>query len=112
MIFGPLIMILVLALMIAAVVLLVRWEGGLWLGTPPHHAPPDRTPLDSSRSAMPAARSTGRNTCGGGPTCRTSRLRKQVAGQLERRDVTDIPAITSAFGTKPTSSMGHCDVSN
>ncbi len=47
MIFGPLIMILVLAVVIAAVILVVRWAGGPWPGaTPPHHAPPNRTPLD------------------------------------------------------------------
>src|SRR6266540_215013 len=47
MIFGPLFMILVLAVLIAAVVLLVRWLGGPWQGTmPPYHTPPDRTPLD------------------------------------------------------------------
>jgi putative membrane protein len=48
MVFGPLIMILVLAVVIAAAVLLVRGIGGSWPGmTPPHHAPPDRTPLDT-----------------------------------------------------------------
>jgi len=47
MIFGPLFMILVLAVLIAAVVLLVRWLGGPWQGAmPPHHTPPGRTPLD------------------------------------------------------------------
>jgi putative membrane protein len=47
MIFGPLIMILVLALIITAVVLLVRWAGGQWPGTTPSRAAPqDRTPLD------------------------------------------------------------------
>ena len=47
MIFGPLIMILVLALLIAAVVLLVRWAGGQWPGaTPPRAALQGRTPLD------------------------------------------------------------------
>ena len=43
MIFGPLFMILVLAVLIAAVVLLVRWAGGPWQRTAP---PPGRTPLD------------------------------------------------------------------
>lgn len=43
MIFGPLIMILVLAAVIAAAVLLVRWAGGQWPGTAVH---PERTPLD------------------------------------------------------------------
>lgn len=47
MIFGPLVMILVLAVAIAAIVLLVRWLGGSWHGAAPsHHAPPGRTPLD------------------------------------------------------------------
>jgi putative membrane protein len=47
MIFGPLVMILVLAVMIAAVVLIVRWIGGPWHGAAPsHHAPSVRTPLD------------------------------------------------------------------
>jgi putative membrane protein len=43
MVFGPLIMILVLAVVIAAAVLLVRGVGGRWPAT----APPDRTPLDT-----------------------------------------------------------------
>ena len=43
MIFGPLIMILVLALVIAAVVLLVRWAGGQLPGGVPHQG---RSPLD------------------------------------------------------------------
>jgi putative membrane protein len=42
MIFGPLIMILVLAAVIAAAVLLVRWVGGPWPATAPSH----HTPLD------------------------------------------------------------------
>lgn len=47
MILGPLFMILVLAVLIAAVALLVRWVGGPWQGTPPsHHAPPGRTAID------------------------------------------------------------------
>lgn len=47
MILGPLFMILFLAVLIAAVVVLVRWLGGPWPGTiPPHHTPPGRTPLD------------------------------------------------------------------
>ncbi len=47
MILGPLFMILVLAVLIAAVALLVRWVGGPWQGTPPsHHLPPDRTAID------------------------------------------------------------------
>ena len=48
MVFGPLIMILVLAVVIAAAVLLVRGLGGPWPGmAPPHSAPSDRTPLDT-----------------------------------------------------------------
>jgi putative membrane protein len=46
MIFGPLFMILLLALVIAVAVLLVRWLGGPWQGMPSHHGPPPRTPLD------------------------------------------------------------------
>ncbi len=47
MILGPLFMIFVLALLIAAVVLLVRWMGGPWHGAlPPHQSTPGRTPLD------------------------------------------------------------------
>ena len=47
MILGPLFMILVLAVLIAAVVLLARWAGGPWPGTfPTHHMPPGRAPLD------------------------------------------------------------------
>lgn len=46
MVFGPLIMILVLAVVIALAVLLVRWLGGPWHGTTLQQVPPDRTPLD------------------------------------------------------------------
>ena len=47
MIFGPLFMILVLAVVIAAAVLLVRWLGGPWHSVqPPYHMPAARTPLD------------------------------------------------------------------
>lgn len=47
MIFGPLLMILFLAVFIAAVVLLVRWLGGPWQRpVPPHPTLPSRTPLD------------------------------------------------------------------
>ena len=47
MIFGPLFMILVLAVVIAVAVLLVRWLGGAWHPLhPPYHMPPGRTPLD------------------------------------------------------------------
>lgn len=45
MIFGPLFFILVLALVIAAAVLLVRWLSGPWQGAAPQQAP-GRTPLD------------------------------------------------------------------
>lgn len=47
MIFGPIVMILVLAAVIALAVLLVRWIGGPWHGMqPPHNVPAGRTPLD------------------------------------------------------------------
>ncbi|MDP2123628.1 MAG: SHOCT domain-containing protein [Parvibaculum sp.] len=46
MIFGPLMMIFVLAAVIALVVLFVRWLGGPWHGAASHHVLPDRTPLD------------------------------------------------------------------
>jgi putative membrane protein len=47
MIFGPLFMILVLAVVIGVIVLAVRWLGGPWQGTlPPHYPPPGRTPVD------------------------------------------------------------------
>ena len=47
MIFGPLFMILFLAMLIAATVLLVRWLGGSWPGSMAvHHPLPGRTPLD------------------------------------------------------------------
>lgn len=45
MIFGPIFMILVLALVIAVAVLLVHWLGGSSLTATPHQ-PPARTPLD------------------------------------------------------------------
>ena len=45
MIFGPLFMILVLAVVIAVAVLLVRWLAGPWQGAAPHQVP-GRTPLD------------------------------------------------------------------
>ncbi len=44
MIFGPLIMILVLAPVLAVAVYLVRWLGGPWHG--PHRTPPPPTPVD------------------------------------------------------------------
>jgi putative membrane protein len=46
MIFGPLFMILALAIVIAVAVLLVRWLGGPWQGIATHQAPSVRTPLD------------------------------------------------------------------
>jgi putative membrane protein len=46
MIFAPLFMIQVLALVIAVAVLLVRWLGGPWQATAPPQAPAPRTPLD------------------------------------------------------------------
>jgi putative membrane protein len=46
MIFGPLFMILVLAVVIAVAVLLVRWLSGPWQATAPHQLPSSRTPLD------------------------------------------------------------------
>lgn len=45
MILGPLFMILMLAVVIAAVVLAVRWLGGPWQA-PLHHSPPGRTAMD------------------------------------------------------------------
>lgn len=47
MILGPLVMLLVLAVLIAALVLVVRWLGGPWQGMgPPRSRPPDRAALD------------------------------------------------------------------
>lgn len=47
MIFGPLLMIVLLAGVIAVTVLLVRWVAGPWHGAqPPHPTQPGRTPLD------------------------------------------------------------------
>ena len=46
MILGPLFMIIVLSVVIAIVVLLVRWLGGPWQAAAPRQLPPDRTPLD------------------------------------------------------------------
>lgn len=47
MIVGPLFMMFFLAVLVAVVVMLVRWLGGPWQGTlPPHQFPPARTPLD------------------------------------------------------------------
>lgn len=44
---GPLFMILTLAVVVAVVVLLVRWLGGPWHGAqPPYQPPASRTPLD------------------------------------------------------------------
>jgi putative membrane protein len=49
MIFGPLFMLLVLALVIGGAVLLVRWLAGPGSGTAPHQPPPNRTALDVLR---------------------------------------------------------------
>lgn len=46
MVFGPLFMILVLAVVVAVAVLLVRWLGGPWHSSPPPHGQPARTSLD------------------------------------------------------------------
>jgi putative membrane protein len=46
MILGPLFMIIVLAVVIAIVVLLVRWLGGPWQAAALRQMAPDRTPLD------------------------------------------------------------------
>ncbi len=47
MIFGPLLMILVLAVVIAIAILLVRWLGGPWHGAqPPNNMQSGPTPLD------------------------------------------------------------------
>jgi putative membrane protein len=47
MFFGPFFGLLTLVIVIAVVVLLVRWLGGpMHHPAPPHHAPPGRTPLD------------------------------------------------------------------
>lgn len=45
MVLGPIMMIAVLAGIIAAVVLLVRWLGGTSMAPPPY-SPPEKTPLD------------------------------------------------------------------
>jgi putative membrane protein len=48
MIFGPFFMMLMLAVVIVAVVFLVRWLGGPWHSTtPPHQAPSDQTALNT-----------------------------------------------------------------
>lgn len=50
MIFGPLLMILVLAVIIAVAVLIVRAFGGPWQGSaPPHYPPPGRNPVEILR---------------------------------------------------------------
>ncbi|MEH6952933.1 SHOCT domain-containing protein (plasmid) [Nitrobacter sp. NHB1] len=47
MIFGPLFMILFLAVLVALAVVLARWLGGAWPGTyPPHQLSSTPTPLD------------------------------------------------------------------
>ena len=45
MVFGPIMMIAVLATTIVVVVLLMRWLGGAAY-LPPQHHPPEKTPLD------------------------------------------------------------------
>ena len=45
MFFGPLMMIVFIAVIVAVVVLMVRWLGGSGHGTAPH-SPPGKTPLD------------------------------------------------------------------
>jgi putative membrane protein len=49
MIFGPLFMILVLAAVIAAAALFVRWIGGPWQGVTPPQMPTGPAPLDILR---------------------------------------------------------------
>jgi putative membrane protein len=50
MVFGPLLMILVLAVVIASVVLLVRWIGTPWHGAASMHGPPPgRAPVEILR---------------------------------------------------------------
>jgi putative membrane protein len=50
MIFGPLFMVLFLAILVALAVVLARWLGGPWSGAHlPHQLPPTRTPLDILR---------------------------------------------------------------
>ena len=44
--YGPLTMILVVAILIVAIVLLTRWIGTPGLGAQHHHQPPAKTPLD------------------------------------------------------------------
>jgi len=46
MILGPIFMILLLAVLIAAIVLIVRWVGGPSAGAALHPVPPERTALD------------------------------------------------------------------
>ncbi len=46
MIFGPVFMILMLLVVIAAVALAVRWFGGSWQGPPTHHSSAGRTAID------------------------------------------------------------------
>ncbi|WEX12080.1 SHOCT domain-containing protein [Chelativorans sp. AA-79] len=46
MIFGPIFMILALAIVVAIAVLLVRWLGGPWQAAAAHQPPPARTSLD------------------------------------------------------------------
>jgi len=56
MIFGPVFMILVLAVVIAVAVLIVRWLGGPWYGAPPHYPPQAARRSTSLKSASHEAR--------------------------------------------------------
>jgi putative membrane protein len=44
--FGPIMMIVFIAIAVVVIVLLVRWLGGPGHGAPPHHLSPGKTPLD------------------------------------------------------------------
>ena len=46
MILGPIFAILLLAVLIAAIVVIVRWASSPSVGAPPHHVPPERAALD------------------------------------------------------------------
>ena len=86
MIFGPLFMILFLAVLIAIVVLLVRWLGGPWPGM--SAAPIRRRAArrsTSSRSGLPAARST-RTSSRSGDAFSASRLGAPVPQALAQVD--------------------------
>jgi len=51
MVFGPIMMIAVLAAVITLVVFLVRWLGGASI-VPPPYSPPEKTPLDILRERL------------------------------------------------------------